>query len=142
MIRPASPSDIPDIAAIFAEGIPSPWKEDALFSALSDPGMHLFVWDEANTVLAAVLFSTCLDEGEILSIATKKTARRRGIARALLSAVLSASVEITAFFLEVRSRNVAAISLYHALGFSEIAVRKRYYSNPCDDAICMKFGKN
>ncbi len=140
MIRAAVLQDIPAIAAIFAESIPSPWKADALRAALSDPNMQLFVWDEGE-IAAAVLFSVCLDEGEILSVATKETARRRGIARALLSYVLSHSAEITAFFLEVRSRNLPAISLYKSLGFAEIAVRKRYYSAPCDDAVCMKFGK-
>lgn len=140
MIRAAFATDIPRIAAIFAESIPSPWKADALFAALSDPNMQLLVWEEGE-IVAAILFSTCLDEGEILSIATKKTARRRGIARKLLSYVLSHSSEITAYFLEVRSRNLPAISLYQSLGFTEIAVRKRYYSAPCDDAVCMKFGK-
>lgn len=140
MIRPATEKDIPKVAAIFAESIPSPWQAEALSSALCDPHMQILVWDEED-ILGAVLFSTCLDEGEILSVATKKTARRRGIARALLTHVMSHSAEITAFFLEVRSQNAAALSLYRALGFSEIAVRKRYYSAPSDDAVCMKFGK-
>ena len=140
MIREASSQDIPAVAAIFAESIPSPWKADALFDALSAPNMQILLWDEGE-ILGVVLFSVCLDEGEILSVATKKTARRRGIARTLLSHVLSKIPEITTFFLEVRSRNSAAISLYQSLGFTEIAVRKRYYSTPCDDAVCMKFGK-
>ena len=140
MIRAAIKDDIPAVATLFAESIPSAWKEDALFDALRDPLMEILVWDEGE-ILAAVLFSVCLDEGEILSVATRETARRRGIARKLLVHVLSFSATISTFFLEVRSRNEAAISLYKSLGFAEIAVRKRYYSEPSDDAVCMKFGK-
>jgi ribosomal-protein-alanine N-acetyltransferase len=39
--------------------------------------------------------------------------------------------------LEVRSRNTSAINLYKKYGFTDIAVRKRYYQNPEDDAIIM-----
>ena len=40
-------------------------------------------------------------------------------------------------FLEVRSRNTAAINLYTAYGFKRVGVRKGYYKNPDDDAVIM-----
>ena len=39
--------------------------------------------------------------------------------------------------LEVRASNAAAISLYKSYGFKIEAVRKRYYSNPVEDALIM-----
>ena len=41
-------------------------------------------------------------------------------------------------FLEVRESNGAARALYAALGFTELARRKAYYSNPREDAVVMR----
>lgn len=49
-----------------------------------------------------------------------------------------AANEIKDIFLEVRMSNIAAIGLYTSLGYEKIAVRKRFYSNPVEDAIIMK----
>ena len=40
-------------------------------------------------------------------------------------------------FLEVRSRNTPALALYDALGFSRAGLRRRFFTNPPDDAIVM-----
>ena len=45
-------------------------------------------------------------------------------------------------FLEVRESNVSARALYVKLGFAEIGKRKKYYSNPTEDAILMKLSLN
>ena len=39
-------------------------------------------------------------------------------------------------FLEVRSKNSAAIALYESFGFQKISLRKHYYKD--DDAVVMK----
>ena len=45
---------------------------------------------------------------------------------------------INEIFLEVRASNEPAIKLYSSFGYEQIAVRKRFYSNPIEDAIIMK----
>ena len=40
-------------------------------------------------------------------------------------------------FLEVRSKNGAAIGLYEKSGFSTQLIRKKYYSDDGDDALIM-----
>ena len=78
------------------------------------------------------------DEAELTKIATLSEFRRRGIAEKLLSELLCEMREkgAAACYLEVRSRNLPAISLYKRLGFAEIGLRRNYYSD--DDAVLMR----
>ena len=64
--------------------------------------------------------------------------RRRGIAEKMLAELLGKMREkgAAACYLEVRSRNLPAISLYKRLGFAEIGLRRNYY--PDDDAVLMR----
>ena len=39
--------------------------------------------------------------------------------------------------LEVRMSNCAAIDLYKKMGFETLAIRKAYYTHPCEDALVM-----
>jgi ribosomal protein S18 acetylase RimI-like enzyme len=79
------------------------------------------------------------NEIEIIDIATAVEWRRRGAARALMSALLQRYGErgVDAVFLEVRATNHAAMSLYAHVGFEQTRVRPRYYSNG-DDAWDMR----
>ena len=39
--------------------------------------------------------------------------------------------------LEVRMSNQIAIALYKRMGFETMAIRKSYYTRPCEDALVM-----
>ncbi|WP_334267951.1 GNAT family N-acetyltransferase [Edaphobacter sp. HDX4] len=78
---------------------------------------------------------------ELESVVVDKDSRRRGVGRRLCEAVLewcesegAASVE-----LEVRSLNHAAQAVYRRIGFVEEGRRRRYYRDPDDDALLMRF---
>lgn len=77
-------------------------------------------------------------EREILNLLVDPSHRRRGIGRALIETELAASPK-TAWFLEVRESNVAAISLYTAMGFTIAGRRQGYYNDPAETAIVMRF---
>lgn len=89
------------------------------------------------------------DETQILELAVHPARRRRGAARALLSAELATSPAAAASsssatsplsggraVLEVASRNEAAVALYASFGFGVDGVRKAYYRDG-DDALLM-----
>jgi ribosomal-protein-alanine N-acetyltransferase len=40
--------------------------------------------------------------------------------------------------LEVRSSNKAARRLYERMGFSQVALRAKYYTNPIEDALLLE----
>ena len=79
------------------------------------------------------------DEVHLLDLAVDEAARRRGIGRELVGAVLDHARETAArlVLLEVRRSNAAAIALYRSHGFSENGVRRAYYSDNGEDAIEM-----
>lgn len=76
-------------------------------------------------------------ESEILNVAVTPEFRRRGVARALVYALLADLVG--SVFLEVRASNVAARDFYKSLGFEEVTTRPAYYEEPSEPAIVMKF---
>jgi ribosomal-protein-alanine N-acetyltransferase len=79
------------------------------------------------------------DEVHLLDLAVDPEARRRGVGRELVGAVLGYAREAEArlVLLEVRASNDAAIALYRSSGFSENGVRRGYYSDNGEDAVEM-----
>jgi ribosomal-protein-alanine N-acetyltransferase len=80
------------------------------------------------------------DAAEILTVGVVPSARRRGIARALLDALLDQAKARGAreAFLEVRIDNDAARKLYETAGFVEVGLRRGYYDAGRVDAVVMK----
>ena len=82
--------------------------------------------------------SLVADEAEIITVAVAPAFRRQGIARCLMESMLRLAEDARAsVYLEVRESNIPARKLYAALGFSEIGVRKNYYTSPRENAVLM-----
>jgi ribosomal-protein-alanine N-acetyltransferase len=91
-------------------------------------------------VLGWALTWIAADEVHLLDLAVEPTARRRGMARALLEAIVmdARANGGRLVLLEVRASNAAARSLYAALGFAQTDVRRAYYSDNGEDAVVMR----
>lgn len=78
-------------------------------------------------------------ELHVNNIAVRDQYRRRGYGSLLLGQVLDEARKkhATTAFLEVRSGNSVAQSLYQKCGFKAIARRANYYSDPPEDAVVM-----
>jgi ribosomal-protein-alanine acetyltransferase len=78
-------------------------------------------------------------ELHVNNIAVRDQYRRRGYGLLLLGSVLEEARRrsATMAFLEVRSGNSAAQTLYERCGFKAIARRSNYYSDPPEDAVVM-----
>lgn len=76
------------------------------------------------------------DEAQLMSIAVEASARRRGLARALLDRLLEELREegVRSLVLEVRTGNAAAIRLYESMGFTKLGERRAYYADGEDGA--------
>lgn len=129
------------MAELDARCNPGPWSAAAFAAhiAASPPNATLVV--EADPGLAAFCaFRLVAGELEILQLGTAPEARRQGLARSLLARVLEAGLgggaEVA--WLEVRSANAAARSLYASVGFVESGHRRGYYHDPADDAIVLR----
>lgn len=79
------------------------------------------------------------DEAHIVTIATRESHRRQGIAEKLLiSAVeMSQARRQGLLTLEVRVSNDVALALYEKYGFEEVGRRHRYYSDNHEDAFIL-----
>ena len=114
------------------------WTREMLRSELENP-LTVLVSERVDEKLVAFAFGrVVMDEAELFQIGTLPEYRGRGLAKSLLELLHGKMRERGAAvcFLEVRSRNAAAISLYEKSGYERISVRRDYY--PDDDAVVMK----
>ena len=138
-IRSVELPDLPGIAAIESASFSDPWSvRDFRESAAS--GIPFLVAEADGAVVGYIIAHHGGGEAEILNLGVAPAARRRGVGRALVGAILVALHEtgVGAVFLEVRESNTAAQRLYGALGFSEVGRRRRYYQVPAEDAVILR----
>ena len=144
VIRDAARADLPRLEALEALCFTTPWTAETLSSQLPD-AMHVFlVAEEDGQIKGYVNLMHVLDEGYIGNVAVDPAARRRGVGRALIAALLerAAQLELAFVTLEVRPSNAPAVALYRGFGFEEAGRRKNYYEKPSEDALLMtKFRK-
>ncbi len=138
-IRPVAPDDLPAVDAIQALSPEAPaWPVNSFLSTFCLVAVERRDRNDTEEVLGfAAARQTVPAEAEILNVAVHPSARRRGIARALLLRLLD--VLVGDVFLEVRTSNLAAIQLYQSLNFVRVGIRPAYYSQPSEDAIVLKF---
>lgn len=79
------------------------------------------------------------DEAHITNIAVREAYRRQGIGELLLISAIDLATELKARIttLEVRASNTTAQSLYAKYGFSQVGIRRGYYTDNREDAILM-----
>jgi ribosomal-protein-alanine acetyltransferase len=141
LIRRLRPEDVSVVMEILEES-----ETAAAWSALSFTEMLgstrvLALGSEGAESLTGFLFARQVsDQAELLNIAVRKNARRKGAGSALLSAALNEFRKrgIARVFLEVRESNQAAVSFYRKHGFSASGRRRAYYRDPVEDALGME----
>jgi ribosomal-protein-alanine N-acetyltransferase len=91
-------------------------------------------------VLGYICFWVVFEELRLMNLAVAPAARRRGLATALVHHALTVGRERGArrAVLEVRSSNEAARRLYERMGFAQVALRAKYYTNPVEDALLLE----
>ncbi|MCR4641139.1 MAG: ribosomal protein S18-alanine N-acetyltransferase [Lachnospiraceae bacterium] len=135
IFRPMKAEDLEAVTALEAAAFSRPWKKEDFSEALRKEEYLYFVAEEEGILGVAGLILTP-PEADISNVSVAEAARCRGIAKGLLTALLSEGKKrgITDFTLEVRASNTAAIALYEGLGFVCEGIRKAFYSAPREDA--------
>ncbi|MBP5459598.1 MAG: ribosomal protein S18-alanine N-acetyltransferase [Clostridia bacterium] len=131
---------IPDVARLEQECFPHPWQEASIEECFQNPAYYFFVAkDDENDVVGYIATYIVRDEAFVENVCVAEHARRQGIGRALVERAIENCEANGASFLslEVRRSNTAAIGLYTALDFEIEATRKKYYSDPEEDALIM-----
>ena len=132
--------DISACEAIERACFSSPWSFAELSKLCENPLACYYTAAEDGEVVGYGGMYCVLDEGSINNIGVLPQYRRRGAAGALLDALIDSGCKLglSRLTLEVRESNTAAISLYRSRGFSEVGLRKKFYSNPREDGIIME----
>jgi ribosomal-protein-alanine N-acetyltransferase len=140
-ILPITPEHLPHVAELERLCFPhEPWSEHALLALCREHGTGFVALSEEGVPLAYVGMTYAAGEGSITNVATHPKARRMGLGRAVVAALIEQAhtLELTEIYLEVRPSNTPAIALYRLLGFEEIGRRKNFYRYPVEDALLMK----
>ena len=84
-----------------------------------------------------ILVEETIDIVNIIGVYTEEAYRKQGVASKLLRHIIDSYKDNKEkLMLEVRSKNIPAISLYEKFGFKRIYVRENYYKD--DDALIME----
>lgn len=135
VIEEAKDRDFTNLAEIHHQGFSKGWTDGEFAKLLTSKNYFCLVARKKGQAdkppSAFIMIRKVADEAEIITIATKKSARRKGVARQLLEAAIRKlqADRITSLFLEVDENNTAAIGLYRKLGFKKISERKGYYTS-------------
>ena len=131
---------VPQVAALEKICFSDPWSEGSIASELENPLSRWLVALEGEQVLGYVGSQTVLDESDMMNLAVDPAFRRRGIARALVCALIEQLRKMGSrcLTLEVRASNESAQALYACLGFVQVGRRKNYYHHPKEDALILR----
>lgn len=134
-------SMLPAILDIENAAFTCPWSQKSFEEAFASEHITVYAVLTPDGCLAGF---SCLmaygEEGEILNIAAHPDMRRQGIGQMLMDAMITEGSEkgVQDFYLEVRESNAPARHLYEKNGFEALGIRKRYYTNPVENAVIMR----
>ncbi len=133
--------DVTGILEVEAESFTNPWTREMYDWELQNRSVcHIYVVRTDDCRVAGFCaFWLVVDEIHINNVAIRPHLRGRGLGTALLNHVFAEARQLGArrATLEVRASNLEAQRLYARLGFSVAGVRRRYYSNPVEDAVIL-----
>ena len=130
--------DLEAVSALEARSFADGWSVESLRRTFANPCNTGLIAMHRDEFAGYVIAQRIAGEGEILRIAVKPELRRSGVGRRLIAALEEASPDITEWNLEVRASNEPARGLYGSAGYVPMYIRQDYYSDPVDDAVCMK----
>lgn len=112
------------------------WTSAQCLGMLSLPGVWLVIASIGGSDMGFALARSTGDEAELLLLATRPAVRRRGVAGALLRAIIAEAQNrgVVQLHLEVRAGN-DAVRLYRREGFEKVGERRNYYRGKMGQAF-------
>ncbi len=119
---------------------PDAWTEEMLRKETEKSEFCAVVAEERGKIVGYLYGTVLFEDGEIEKIAVVPTYRGKGYAKALAAAFEEEILRRGGkrIFLQVRPSNLAALTLYKGLGFTQTRVCKRYYSDGEDGLEMLK----
>ena len=136
-IRRLTYADLPQVIAIERRAFPTPWSLAMFVLELSKPSGVCLAATDQGEVVGYLVCSRYDTVWHVMNVAIDPDRRRRGIATALIAALLERIGDDAQITLEVRRSNGGAIALYERFSFRSAGVRPRYYADNGEDAVIM-----
>lgn len=113
----------------------TPWSKEDLAAQLNNENAYFLVAIDGEKVAGYMGLQIFSGEGYVTNVAVLPQYRGRGIAQSLIAEQMKNEMEFIT--LEVRESNIPAINLYTKMGFENVGVRPKFYSNPVENAMIM-----
>lgn len=135
--RRMTPEDVPYISKLEEQTFSMPWSADSFLEMISKEDARYYVAEQDGQLLGGCGVLMIAGEGNITNVVISPEARNQGIGTAMLQHLLQEGERegLTAFTLEVRVSNAAAIHVYEKLGFVSAGIRPNFYEKPAEDAL-------
>lgn len=132
-------TDVPFISRLEEETFSMPWSAASFLQMIEKEDTAYYVAEEDGRLLGGCGLLMIAGEGNITNVVVAPDARKRGVATGLLTHLLMEGdrAGLTAYTLEVRVSNAAAIGLYEKMGFMSEGIRPNFYEKPTEDAMIM-----
>jgi len=147
-VRPMRVADL-DAVMPFEQQMfgPEAWSRQGYLAELADTDLRFYIVAEAVTetadhqLLGTAGLLTIGETAQILTVGVLPAARRKGVGRLLVRALIAEAHHrrATEVLLEVREDNHAAQRLYAGEGFTVLGRRRGYYEQGRVDAITMRY---
>lgn len=120
--------DVEQVMVVERKAYPYPWTEGVMRDCLQGRYYCLVCLHDEKIIGHAVI-SVAAGEAHILNLAIEPNQQGRGFGRMFLDYLLEQARQrnVRMVFLEVRSSNRSAATLYHSAGFNEMGLRRGYY---------------
>ena len=130
------------LADLHPSGFDRPWSKNSFATLFADPNIFAYglkTDPEPAALIGYIICRWLAPEAEVLTLLIRPEQRKKGYAERLVEKSLSHIRDQQAkfMFLEVAENNVAALALYHRLGFQQSGRRAGYYAGI--DAILMQY---
>jgi [ribosomal protein S18]-alanine N-acetyltransferase len=115
------------------------WDFDQTLEFTAMNHSKIYFLEMSEKVVGAILILFSEHQTELCYIYVIESLRSKGVAEFFLNNILSKLeiLGVSCMFLEVRVSNVAALGLYEKIGFTQVGVRAKYYSNG-EDALVLR----
>ena len=127
------------ILEIEVEAYPEPWTIGMFMEEIRSPRSCFYTVFDDTTLVGYGGFWQVIDEAHITSVTVAQEHRGKGYGRDQIVHLLDEARKrgIVRATLEVRESNLPAKNMYTSIGFTQVGIRKGYYSKTGEDAMVM-----
>ncbi len=138
-IRAMEREDVDAVSRLEEETFSMPWSREAFLEMITKEDAAYYVAESDGEIVGGCGVLMVAGEGNITNVAVAEKMRNQGIGTKMVRYLMEKGTQsgLSAYTLEVRVSNAAAIHVYEKLGFCSEGIRPNFYEKPVEDAMIM-----